>query len=517
MVLPPHAQEAVLSSVVSPGLRPGLGEQGPGSRPESFGDGVSGRMITRRTKIIATLGPASDGENRIEALARAGADLFRINFSHGTHRDHANRIAAVRVVEERCGRPLGILADLQGPKLRVGDFADGRVALLPGETLTLDLDPTPGDARRVQLPHPEIIQAARAGAVLLLDDGRLRLRVTARHDDRLETEVVTGGILSDHKGLNVPDMELPIPALTVKDRADLAFALEHGVDFIGLSFVQRPEDVAEARAIIAGRAWIMTKVEKPQALQNLDAILALSDAVMVARGDLGVELPPERVPLEQKRIVRAARARGLPVVVATQMLESMMVAAAPTRAEASDVAAAVFDGADAVMLSGETAAGLYPVEAASIMRRIIVEVEADEGWRGLQEATRPAPERSTSDAIAFAAQQVAQTIGAAAIVAYTLSGRSAVRISRERPACPVLGIAGNLQAARRLSVAWGVRAVALDQSEPNETIEHVVEAAVEVAQATGIAGPGDLLVVAAGVPFGRAGTTNTLRVAKVGA
>ncbi len=483
--------------------------------PGSIRDG--GGAKAGRTKIVATLGPASDGERRVEALVEAGADLFRLNFSHGAHADHAARIAAVRAVEARRGRPLGILADLQGPKLRIGDFTDGRVALLPGERLTLDLDPSPGDQHRVQLPHPEIIHAARVGAVLLLDDGRLRLRVTGCHDGRLETEIVVGGILSDHKGLNVPDMMLPIPAVTAKDRLDLAFALGHGVDFIGLSFVQRPEDVAEARALVAGRAWIMTKIEKPQALQNLDAILQLSDAVMVARGDLGVELPPERVPLEQKRIVRAARARGLPVVVATQMLESMMSAPAPTRAEASDVAAAVFDGADAVMLSGETAAGLYPVEAVSMMRRIIVEVEADSGWQAIQDATRARPERSTSDAIAFAAQQVAHTIGAAAIVAYTLSGRTAVRISRERPACPVLGIAGNGPAARRLSVAWGVRAMAVDQSEPNETIEHVVESAVEMARQAGVAGPGDLLVIAAGVPFGRAGTTNTLRVVAVGA
>ena len=480
-------------------------------------DRSKGPALAWRTKIIATLGPASDGEERIEALAEAGADLFRINFSHGSHAEHAARIAAVRAVEQRRGRPLGILADVQGPKLRIGDFADGRVALLPGERLTLDLDPTPGDQRRVQLPHPEIIHAAGVGAVLLLDDGRLRLRVTGCFDGRLETEIVVGGILSDHKGLNVPDMLLPIPALTAKDRIDLAWALDRGIDFIGLSFVQRPEDVAEARAIAAGRAWIMTKIEKPQALENLDPILLLSDAVMVARGDLGVELPPERVPLEQKRIVRAARSRGLPVVVATQMLESMISSPAPTRAEASDVAAAVFDGADAVMLSGETAIGRYPVEAVSMMRRIIAQVEADEGWQAIQEATRPAPERSTSDAIAFAAQQVAQTIGAAAIVAYTLSGRTAVRISRERPACPVLGIAGNVPAARRLSVAWGVRAMAVDQSEPNETIENVVESAVEMALQAGVAGPGDLLVIAAGVPFGRAGTTNTLRVVKVGA
>ncbi|MBE7212948.1 MAG: pyruvate kinase, partial [Gluconacetobacter diazotrophicus] len=376
-------------------------------------------------------------------------------------------------------------------------------------------DPTPGTEQRVQLPHREIVDAATPGALLLLDDGKLRLRVTGCFPDRIETEVVTGGPLSDSKGVNVPDMVLPIPALTEKDRADLAFALDQGVDYVGLSFVQRPEDVEEARAIVGTRAWIMTKIEKPQALENLDAILKLSDAVMVARGDLGVELPPERVPLEQKRIVRAARQLGRPVVVATQMLESMISAPTPTRAEASDVAGAVFDGADAVMLSGETAVGQYPIEAVSIMKRIAMQVEADQGWQAQMETTRPAPDGTTADAIADAAQQVAQSIGAAAIVAYTLSGRSAVRISRERPPCTVLGLCANLPAARRLAAVWGVQSLVVGEHDPAETMAHVVEAAVDLTREAGLARAGDLLVIAAGVPFGRAGTTNTLRVAKV--
>ena len=472
-------------------------------------------VLSRRTKIVATLGPASSSEDRIAALAEAGVDLFRINFSHGLHSEHGARIAAIRAVERRRGRPIGILADVQGPKLRVSTFAGGRASLVPGHAFTLDLDSAPGDERRVQLPHPEIIQAARVGSLLLLDDGRLSLRVTGCFADRLETEVVTGGILSDRKGVNVPDVVLPIPALTVKDRADLAFALEHGVDYIGLSFVQRPEDVEEARELVQGRAWIMSKIEKPQALDCLDEIIRLSDAVMVARGDLGVELPPERVPLEQKRIVRAARQLGRPVVVATQMLESMISAPTPTRAEASDVATAVFDGADAVMLSGETAVGQYPIEAVSIMKRIAQQVEADQGWQASQEASRPAPDGTTADAIAYAAQQVAQSIGAVAIVAYTLSGRSAVRISRERPPCTILGLAANLPAARRLSAVWGVQALVTGEHGANETMAHVVEAAVDVAKGAGIAQADDLLVIAAGVPFGRAGTTNTLRVAKV--
>ena len=359
----------------------------------------------RRTKIVATLGPASSTPEVLARLFQGGADVFRLNFSHGTHDDHAARIAMIRDLEQRFDRPIGILADVQGPKLRVGRFGGGRVQLQTGHKFRLDLNPTPGDVTRVNLPHPEIIAAASIGTNLLLDDGKLRLRVTRVRPDHLETEIVVGGPLSDHKGVNVPDVVLPIPALTAKDRDDLAFAIAHGVEYIGLSFVQRPEDVAEAKEIVAGRAWIMTKLEKPQALDNLDAILRLTDAVMVARGDLGVELPPEEVPLAQKRIVRAARQLGRPVVVATQMLESMINAPAPTRAEASDVATAVFDGADAVMLSAETAAGQYPYEAVNMMDRIIARVEQDPGWRDIIEASRPEPEHSTADAIAAAARR----------------------------------------------------------------------------------------------------------------
>ncbi len=466
----------------------------------------------RRTKIIATLGPASSTPEVLAKLHQTGADVFRLNFSHGSHEDHAARIGMIRELEKRFGRPIGILADVQGPKLRVGRFQAGRVALQTGQGFVLDLNPTPGDARRVQLPHPEIIAAAGIGTTLLLDDGKLRLRVVRKRDDRLETEVVTGGPLSDRKGVNVPDVALPIPALTAKDRADLDFALEHGVDFIGLSFVQRPEDVAEARAIAAGRAWIMTKMEKPQALENLDAILELSDAVMVARGDLGVELAPEEVPLEQKRIVRAARALGKPVVVATQMLESMINAPAPTRAEASDVATAVFDGADAVMLSAETAAGQYPYEAVNMMDRIVARVEQDPGWRAGIEASRPAPERATADAIAAAARQIAHTVSAAAICAFTASGATALRVARERPEAPVLGLTTSLATARRLAVCWGVHALLVAETH---SMSETVAKATRIALTEGFAGHGAEVVVVAGIPFGQAGTTNALRVAQV--
>ncbi len=464
----------------------------------------------RRTKIIATLGPASSSADMLRQLLQAGADVFRLNFSHGTHDDHAALFAAIRDLERQVGHPIGILADVQGPKLRVGRFAGGRVQLQTGHPFRLDLNPTPGDVRRVQLPHPEIIAAASIGTSLLLDDGKLRLRVTHVREDHLETEISVGGPLSDRKGVNVPDMVLPIPALTKKDREDMAFALEHGADYIGLSFVQRPEDVEEAREIARGRAWIMTKLEKPQALDNLDAILLLSDAVMVARGDLGVELPPEEVPLAQKRIVRAARAMGKPVVVATQMLESMIASPSPTRAEASDVATAVFDGVDAVMLSAETAAGQYPLEAVNIMDRIVARVERDPGWRAIIEASRPEPEHSTADAMAAAARQVAHTIGAGAICAFTESGGTALRIARERPEAPVIGLTVSNETARRLAVAWGVHAVV---TPVTHSMTETVAKAVRVAMAEGFAAAGENVVVIAGVPFGQAGTTNALRVA----
>ncbi len=466
----------------------------------------------RHTKIVATLGPASASAEMIARLFGLGADVFRLNFSHGTHADHAASVAHVRALEAEAGRPIGLLADVQGPKLRVGKFMGGRVHLSTGQAFTFDQDPTPGNARRVQLPHPEILSAATGGTTLLLDDGKLRLRVDRNRGGHLECEVVTGGPLSDRKGVNVPDVVLGIPALTEKDRRDLHFALDQGVDFIGLSFVQRAEDVAEARAIAQGRAWIVSKIEKPQALDQLDAIVALSDAVMVARGDLGVELPPEEVPLAQKRIVRAARLAGKPVIVATQMLESMIAAPAPTRAEASDVAGAVFDGADAVMLSGETAAGQYPAEAVSMMDRIVTRVEQDAGWRQVMDTGRPVADGSVSAAISAASCQVARSIGARAIVAFTSSGLTALRVARERPSQPVLAIVTELAVARRLALAWGVHAI---HAEDARTMSEAVTRAGRLAREEGFARHGDTVVVAAGIPFGQAGTTNSLRVTTV--
>jgi pyruvate kinase len=497
-------------------VRPDAPEAPPEApRREGFARPMAARTPLRRrrrTKIIATLGPASSSAEVIERLFRAGADVFRLNFSHGSHEDHAARITTIRALEEKVGRPIGILADVQGPKLRVGKFQAGRVQLQTGQGFRLDLSPTPGDVRRVQLPHPEIIQAAGIGTTLLLDDGKLRLRVTRKREDHLETEVVVGGPLSDRKGVNVPDVVLPIPALTEKDRIDLDFVLEQGVEYIGLSFVQRPEDVVEAKQIAAGRAWIMVKMEKPQAVENLDAILAEADCVMVARGDLGVECPPEEVPLIQKQIVRAARLLGKPVVVATQMLESMITAPSPTRAEAQDVATAVFDGADCVMLSAETAAGQFPFEAVNIMDRIVARVEQDPDWRRLTDAARPPPEKNSAGAIAAAARQVAQTIEAEAIATFTSTGSTMLRVARERPSCPILGLTASIQTARRMAVVWGVH--------PMMTVElhsmtDMVAKAIRAASQEGFAKAGDEVVVTAGVPFGTPGTTNALRVAIV--
>jgi pyruvate kinase len=465
----------------------------------------------RRTKIIATLGPASSTPEMLAQLFAAGADVFRLNFSHGSHEDHAKRIEMIRGVEKKFGRPVGILADVQGPKLRVGQFQSGRVQLQAGHEFILDMNPAPGDTRRVCLPHPEIMEAAEIGATLLLDDGKLRLRVVRKRDDHLLTEIMNGGVLSDRKGVNIPDVVLPIPALTKKDLSDLNFVLPLGIDYIGLSFVQRAEDVAQAKAIANGRALVMTKLEKPQALDNLDEILDLSDAVMVARGDLGVELPPEDVPIAQKRIIRAAQLRGLPVVVATQMLESMISAPAPTRAEASDVATAVFDGADAVMLSAESAAGQYPREAVNMMDRIIARVERDPDWRTGIDAKRPAPEKSSADAIAAAAVQVAHTIGAQAIVAFTASGSTALRVAREKPDCPVIGLTTSVTVARRMAAVWGVHAAVTNEVH---SMTEATANAMKIARLEGFAKKGDEIVVVAGVPFGQRGTTNALRVAK---
>jgi pyruvate kinase len=466
----------------------------------------------RNAKIIATLGPASSDAETIQALFEAGADVFRFNFSHGSHQDHQARYDIVRKVERDLARPIAVLADLQGPKLRIGQIADGKVMLPAGAEFTLDRDPTPGTARRACLPHPELFDVITVGQSLLLDDGKLRLQVLASDGNEIRTRVMIGGMLSDRKGVNVPDAVLPIPVLTEKDRRDLEFALSLGVEWVALSFVQRPEDLHEARELIDGRAGLMTKLEKPAALDQLDEIVRLSDAVMVARGDLGVELPPERVPGVQKRILRACRQHGKPSIVATQMLESMIFAPTPTRAEASDVASAIYDGADAVMLSAESASGAYPVQAVSIMNRIIHEVERDPLYRNLINAQQEAPLPTRGDAICSALRSVTQIVGAVATVTYTTSGHTSLRAARERPTAPILSITPRLTTARRLALVWGVHSTV---SPDVGSVDEMVLAATQIAQREGFAQPGDQVVITAGMPFGESGTTNLLRIAEI--
>lgn len=484
--------------------------------PESLHAGAMSTSAPRTrnfTRIVATLGPASSGLVQIRALAQAGVDVFRLNFSHGSQADHAQHIAQIRQVEQELDRPIGVLMDLQGPKLRIGSFAAGSVVLELGQAFRLDADPAPGDAQRVQLPHPEIFAALRPGAELLLDDGRLRLTVVRCGADFAQTQVAVGGPLSDHKGLNLPDVELPIAALTDKDRADLAFGLAQGVDWIALSFVQRAQDVAEARALVQDRAWIMAKLEKPSAIAQIDAILAEADGIMIARGDLGVELPPQRVPVLQQKIVRLARQTGKPVVVATQMLESMVHAPVPTRAEASDVATAVYSGADAVMLSAESAVGDYPLRAVTIMRQIAAEVEADAGWYAGLELADDGGDVSVPNAICAALQSVARFLRPAVVIAYTASGATALRASRERPPVPILALADDPNVARRLTLCWGVQPVHFPERlhRPSQMIRHAKRNALQA----GLAERGDFIVVVAGLPFGTSGSTNLLHIAQV--
>ena len=466
----------------------------------------------RQTKIVATLGPASATEDVIEKIFLAGVDVFRLNFSHGKHEDHAERVRTIRAIETRHHRPIGIIADLQGPKLRVGKFKDDMVELKAGMVLRLDLDTTPGDTKRINLPHPEIIQTLDIGALILCDDGKVRMKIIGKGKDYLDAEVVSGTRLSNNKGVNVPNVILPIPALTEKDRKDLVAALDMGVDWIAQSFVQKPEDVAEARKLIAGRAALMAKIEKPSAIEKFDDILDMVDGIMLARGDLGVEIPPEDVPGVQKRIVRRVRYSGKPIIVATQMLESMIENPAPTRAEASDVATAIYDGADAVMLSAETAAGKYPVEAVSIMDRIAMRVESDTHYRTIMDSNHPDAEHDASDAITVAACQVAQTINAVCITNYTSSGSTTLRTARQRPPMPILCLSHKLSTARRLMLSYGVHAVF---TEDVTSFSDAVKEAVIRAAETGLAQKGQRLVLTAGVPFGTPGSTNILRVAWV--
>ncbi len=463
----------------------------------------------RRAKIVATLGPASSTAEQIETLFRAGVDVFRLNFSHGTQDDHAERYRFIRELEAKVDHPISVLQDLQGPKIRIGALVGGAVELAPGATVRFVLDDRTGDASSIPLPHPPIFEAIAPGHQLLLDDGRRRVEVIGVDKTAIDAKVIYGGTLTDRKGVNLPDTLLPLSPLTDKDHADLRFGLELGVDWVALSFVQQPGDILEARDIVGERAGIMAKIEKPMALKSIDSIIALCDAIMVARGDLGVETPPEEVPGRQKELIRSCRLAGKPVIVATQMLESMMQAAMPTRAEASDIATAIYDGTDAVMLSGESAAGQYPVEAVSVMDRIIKTTEHHKDYRSIVTALEPTVEPTVHHAVSAAAAEVAGTIGAAAIVAFTSSGATASRIARMRPDVPILALTPSEQIMRQLVLTWGahpVRARAID------SYQDMSEQAANHALTEKLANKGDRLVVVAGVPFGVAGSTNNLRV-----
>jgi pyruvate kinase len=467
----------------------------------------------RRIKILATLGPASSDSATIRKLFEAGADLFRINMSHTPHDKMRELVATIRNVEGSYGRPIGILVDLQGPKLRLGTFANGAVEISNGAMFTLDSDPAPGDKTRVHLPHPEILKALRPGHALLIDDGKLRLIAEETSPDHALLRVVTGGRMSDRKGVSLPDTDLPMSAMTQKDRLDLEAALETGIDWVALSFVQRADDVMEAKKLVRGRASIMSKIEKPQAIERLADIMEVSDAIMVARGDLGVELPAERVPGLQKQMTRMARKAGKPVVIATQMLESMIQSPVPTRAEVSDVANAVFEGADAIMLSAESAAGKFPVEAVLTMNRIGEECERDPTYRSVIAAQRPEPEATAGDAIADAARQIAETLDLSAIICWTSSGSTALRVARERPKPPVVAITPSVATGRKLSVVWGVHCVIAEDAHDQDDM--IVRAA-SIAFRDGFARAGQRVIIVAGVPLGTPGTTNMVRIAYVG-
>ena len=449
----------------------------------------------------------------IEKLFVAGVDVFRINMSHTSHALLKELHSHIRNIEIKVNRPIGILADLQGPKIRIGTFKDKEVQIKAGDKFTFDTDATPGDSTRVHLPHPEIFASVKVGDFLLLNDGRLRVEIASVSPSRIETVIIFGGTLSNRKGVNLPNTLLPIAALTEKDRADLEAAASIGVDWIALSFVQRPEDVSEARELIGGRAGVMAKIEKPSALLCLEDILKVSDGIMVARGDLGVELPLETVPARQKQLTRAARKAGKPVVVATQMLESMIVEPVPTRAEVSDVATAVYEGADAIMLSAESAAGAWPEKAVATMDKIAQSAEGDSFYRGIMNAQRNDPQPTTADAISTAARSISETLDVAAIVSYTESGSTAMRVARERPNVPIITLTPIPVTARRLALAWGQHCVLTPNAND---LEHMIETACQFASSEGFAEEGQRIIITVGVPLGSPGSTNMLRIAQVG-
>ncbi len=467
---------------------------------------------SRCTKILATLGPATSSLEAIQQLFEAGADVFRINMSHTSHDDLATLVGLIRKIETDSGRPIGILADLQGPKLRLGDFAKKSIEVSAGDQIVLDLNKKAGSKTRIHVPHPEVLKALEPGHRILVDDGKVELRAVECSPEKTVAEVVNGTALSSRKGISLPDTDLPVGSLTDKDRSDLDAALAAEVDWIAISFVQRPEDVAEVRKIARGQAGVLAKIEKPQALNWLEEIIDLSDAIMVARGDLGVEMPIEKVPGIQKRITRACRRAGKPVVVATQMLESMISAPMPTRAEVSDVGTAVFEGADAIMLSAESAVGDYPFEAVAMMDKIAQQIERDSNYSHIIAAQRIAPDSTGADAIALAARQIAETLNLAAIVCYTASGTTGLRAARERPGMPVIALSPVIRTARKLALVWGLHCVV---TEDATDLDDMVDRACRIASKEKFAKPGDRVIITAGVPLRTPGATNMLRIAFV--
>lgn len=466
----------------------------------------------RKVKILATLGPASSSLEKIQDLVKAGVNVFRLNFSHGTHEGHAKNVEFIRSIEKLEKKPLGVLVDLQGPKLRVGQFETTQITLEPGQEFTLDLNPTPGDTTRAHFPHEPLYKCLEVGTPILLVDGKIRLKVKKISKDSILTKVEVGGVLSNNQGVNVPEVLLPISALTDKDRKDLKFALTLDIDFVALSFVQQPKDVLELRAIIKNKAKIISKIEKPQAIQHLEEIVDLSDGIMVARGDLGVEFPPEKVPALQKKIVHTCRSYGKPVIIATQMLESMIQVPTPTRAEASDVATAVYDGADAVMLSAESASGKYPVEAVEMMSKIISSVEQDLLYSKILDTTMPRLPTSTTDGITNAARSLAQSLPAALIVTFTDTGGTALRTAHKRPPCPILAMTVDIKTTRFLTIVWGVLPILIPATK---NFEEMIKNSLKYSKELGLAKKREKIITTFGIPFGEPGSTNSIHVEEV--
>mgnify|MGYP001229187098 CR=1 FL=1 len=466
----------------------------------------------RNTKIVATLGPASSSPSKIHSLFKAGADIFRLNFSHGSHLDHRKRVYHIRQYEKRIGRPIAILGDLQGPKIRIGKFAKQNITLKNSQKFILDLDNKLGDEKRVFLPHPEIFNSVKKNSKILIDDGKIKLNINKVRPNSIESEVIYGGKISDNKGVNIPESFVKVSPITKKDYLDLELCLDLSLDYVALSFVQKPQDIIKLKKLVGAQTAIMAKFEKPLAIQKMDEILKYSDAAMVARGDLGVEMPPEDVPIIQKKLVQKSRELGKPVVVATQMLDSMINSPSPTRAEASDVATAVFDAADSLMLSAETAAGKYPIDSVEIMDRIIRGVESDLSYRQSLENKSVKLEGTTSDAISSAASQVVKTVSAKAIFTYTRSGKTAIRAARERPSVPIIGLSPERLTARQLALIWGVHTI--HAHEP-KSFSGMIENACDLAKKESLVKKGDSVVITAGAPIGVSGSTNNLRIAKI--